>query len=54
MNKICQLLLILFSTYVVQAQVTPAAQDTIPKGFSVGKIAIKNPKSVLRDILMIL
>lgn len=47
MNKICQLLLILFSTYVVQAQVTPAAQDTIPKGFSVGKIAIKNPKSVL-------
>jgi cell surface protein SprA len=47
MNKICQLLLILFSTYVVQAQVAPAAQDTIPKGFSFGKIAIKNPKSVL-------
>ncbi len=47
MNKICQLLLILFSTYVVQAQAVPAAQDTIPKGFSVGKINIKNPKSVL-------
>jgi cell surface protein SprA len=47
MNKICQLLLILFSTYVVQAQVASATQDTIPKGFSVGKIAIKNPKSVL-------
>ncbi len=47
MNKICQLLLILFSTYVVQAQVVSVAQDTIPKGFSVGRINIKNPKSVL-------
>ncbi|WP_374505490.1 cell surface protein SprA [Flavobacterium sp.] len=47
MNKICQLLLILFSTYVVQAQGTSVAQDTIPKGYSTGKIAIKNPKSIL-------
>ena len=47
MNKICQLLLILFSTCLVQAQVAPTAQDTIPKGFSVGKSAIKNPKTVL-------
>lgn len=47
MNKICQLLLILFSTCVIQAQVATATQDTIATGFSVGRIAIKNPKSVL-------
>jgi cell surface protein SprA len=47
MNKICQLLLILFSTYAVKAQVVDSVKDTIPKGFSVGKINIKNPKSVL-------
>lgn len=47
MNKICQLLLILFTTCVVQAQVTPTVQDTIKKGFSIGKINIKDPKSIL-------
>jgi cell surface protein SprA len=47
MNKICHLVLILFATCVVQAQVTPAVQDTINKGFSIGKIKIKDPKSIL-------
>ena len=47
MNKICHLLLILFATCVVQAQVTPAVQDTIKKWFSIGKITIKDPKSIL-------
>jgi cell surface protein SprA len=47
MNKICQLLLILFTTCVVQAQVTPTVQDTVKKGFSIGKINIKDPKSIL-------
>jgi cell surface protein SprA len=47
MNKICHLVLILFVTCAVQAQVTPAVQDTIKKGFSIGKIKIKDPKSIL-------
>ena len=47
MNKICHLVLILFATCAVQAQVTPAVQDTIKKGFSIGKITIKDPKSIL-------
>lgn len=47
MNKICHLVLILFSTCLAHAQVIPAAQDTIKKGFSIGKINIKNPKSIL-------
>ena len=47
MNKICQLLLILFATCAAQAQVTPVVQDTIKKGFSIGKITIKDPKSIL-------
>jgi len=47
MNKICLLVLILFATCAVQAQVTPAVQDTIKKGFSIGKITIKDPKSIL-------
>ena len=47
MNKICHLLLILFSTCVVQAQVAPVVQDTIKKGFSIGKIKLKDPKSIL-------
>ena len=47
MNKICHLVLILFATCAAQAQVTPAVQDTIKKGFSIGKITIKDPKSIL-------
>lgn len=47
MNKICLVLLILFFGYVAQAQVAPTSQDTIKKGFSIGKINIKNPKSIL-------
>ena len=47
MNKICHLVLILFATCEAQAQVTPAVQDTIKKGFSIGKITIKDPKSIL-------
>lgn len=46
MNKICQLLLILFFTFTLQAQ-EKVVQDTIKKGYDVGKINIKNPKSVL-------
>ena len=46
MNKICHLVLILFATCAVQAQVTPVVQDTIKKGFSIGKITIKDPKSI--------
>jgi len=47
MNKICHVLLILFFGYVAQAQVAPTSQDSIKKGFSIGKIDIKNPKSIL-------
>ncbi len=47
MNKICHLVLILFATCAAQAQVSPAVQDTIKKGFSIGKITIKDPKSIL-------
>ena len=47
MNKICHLVLLLIAINAVQAQETTSVQDTVKKGFSVGKIAIKNPKSVL-------
>ena len=49
MNKIWILLLILFCGTVSQAQVKPDTQpqDTVKTGFSVGKVEIKNPKSIL-------
>ncbi len=45
--KICQFLSILFFGFVSQAQVNQSVQDTTQTGFSVGKIQIKDPKSVL-------
>jgi cell surface protein SprA len=39
--------MILFFALVSQAQVNQVAQDTVAKGFSVGKIQIKDPQSVL-------
>ncbi len=47
MNKICILLLILFCGFVSQAQVKPAVKDTVKTGFSVGKVQMKNPQSIL-------
>ena len=45
--KICQFLTILFFGFALQAQVNQSVQDTVPTGFSVGKIQIKDPKSIL-------
>jgi cell surface protein SprA len=39
--------MILFFALVSQAQVNQVAQDTVAKGFSIGKIQIKDPQSVL-------
>lgn len=47
MHKICIFLLVIFCGFVSQAQVTPAAQDTIVTGFSTGKVQLKDPQSVL-------
>ena len=40
-------LLVLCIHFVSYSQVNPAVQDTIKKGYSVGKIEIKDPKSIL-------
>ncbi|MFV5700572.1 cell surface protein SprA [Flavobacterium sp. XS2P12] len=47
MHKICIFLLVIFCGFVSQAQVTPAAQDTIVTGFATGKVQLKDPQSVL-------
>ncbi|MFV8352832.1 cell surface protein SprA [Flavobacterium sp. XS2P14] len=47
MRKIYIFLLVFLSGFVVQAQVKPATQDTVKTGFSVGKVQLKNPKSIL-------
>lgn len=47
--KICIFLIILFSGFVSQAQVSPAIQDTTKTGFSTGKIQIKDPKSIVKS-----
>jgi cell surface protein SprA len=47
MHKICIFLLVLFYGFVSQAQVNPVAQDPVKKGFSLGKVQLKDPKSVL-------
>ncbi|MFB9078741.1 cell surface protein SprA [Flavobacterium procerum] len=48
MRKICILLLVLFCGNFLHAQVTPAAQDTTKTQFSVGKIDIQDPPSVVK------
>lgn len=47
MRKICILLLVLLCGNVLRAQVTPATQDTTKTQFSVGKIEIADPPSIL-------
>ncbi|WP_310560761.1 cell surface protein SprA [Flavobacterium sp.] len=47
MHKIGVLILILFCGFVSRAQVNPVTQDTIPPGFSTGKINLKDPKSIV-------
>ena len=45
--KIFQFLTVLFFGFASQAQVNEVAQDTVQTGFSVGKIKIKDPQSIL-------
>ena len=45
--KICTFLLVLFCGFVSQAQVKPVVQDSTKTGYSVGKIQIKDPQSIL-------
>jgi cell surface protein SprA len=47
MHKICIFLLVLFCGFVSEAQVKQEAQDTTKTGYSVGKIQIKDPQSIL-------
>ena len=47
MHKICIFLLVLFCGYTTRAQVKEVVQDTVKTGFSVGKIQLKNPQSIL-------
>ncbi len=47
MHKIYTFLLVLFCGSVSFAQVNEEAQDTTQTGFSLGKVQIKNPKSIL-------
>ncbi|KFF06828.1 T9SS outer membrane translocon Sov/SprA [Flavobacterium reichenbachii] len=47
MRKICILLLVLFCGNVLRAQVNPSPQDTTKTSFTVGKVEVENPPSVL-------
>lgn len=47
MRKICIFLLVLFCGNVLRSQVNPAAQDTTKTQFSVGKMELENPPSIL-------
>ena len=47
-HKICTFLLVLFCSFVSQAQVNTATQDTTKTGFSTGKIQIKDPQSIVK------
>ncbi len=47
MQKICVFLAVLWCSFISRAQVVDEAQDSTKTGFSVGKIEIKNPPSVL-------
>lgn len=47
MRKICILLLVLLCGTVLRAQVNPPTQDTTKTQFSVGKIELEDPPSVM-------
>ena len=47
MRKICIFLLFLFCGNVLRAQVNPAVKDTTKTQFSVGKVELQNPPSIL-------
>ena len=47
MHKIFIFLLVLFCGFVSRAQVDQVAQDTVKTGFSLGKLQLKNPQSIL-------
>ncbi|CAM2808412.1 T9SS outer membrane translocon Sov/SprA [Flavobacterium frigoris] len=47
MHKICTFLIVLFCGSVSLAQVKEQAQDTTKTGFSLGKVQIKDPQSIL-------
>lgn len=47
MRKILLFLLVLFCGNALQAQVNPTIQDTTKTGFSVGKLELENPPSVI-------
>lgn len=47
MRKICIFLLVLFCGNVMRSQVNPAVQDTTKTQFSVGKLELDNPPSIL-------
>ena len=51
MRKIYIFLLVFLSGFVLQAQVNPAVQDTVKTGFSIGKVQLKNPKSILSSYI---
>ncbi|MBB1193610.1 cell surface protein SprA [Flavobacterium sp. SOK18b] len=47
MHKNCIFWLVLLCGYILHAQVKTGTQDTVSKGFSVGKLQLKNPPSIL-------
>ncbi|WP_281235337.1 cell surface protein SprA [Flavobacterium gelatinilyticum] len=47
MRKICIFLLVLLCGNVIRSQVNPAVQDTTKTQFSVGKMELENPPSIL-------
>lgn len=47
MHKICIVLAFLLCGFVSLAQVNESVQDTTKKGYSLGKVQIKDPKSIL-------
>ncbi|MEM8522000.1 cell surface protein SprA [Flavobacterium sp. PL12] len=47
MHKICTFLLVLSCGFAARAQVKEVPQDTVQTGFSVGKLQLKNPQSIL-------
>jgi cell surface protein SprA len=47
MHKICIVLAVLLCGFVSLAQVNESAQDTTKTGYSLGKVQIKDPKSIL-------
>ncbi|NGY36285.1 cell surface protein SprA [Flavobacterium sp. XN-5] len=47
MHKICTFLIVLFCSFASVAQVNEQSQDTTKTGFSLGKVQIKDPQSIL-------